>query len=154
MFANTSDAPVRYGSDSSALPSSSGLLGVSANVVANTSDYNCNLDAYMVANTSDHNCDLDANVVANTSDHNCHSTQLQARTLIAPSRVTLRGAWHQAGDNFESRHTTAQPREYDAEVLDSNGDLISSASENVLMFKPLTAIRFTYGHMLGEEKKE
>jgi hypothetical protein len=108
----------------------------------------------MFANTSDHKCELDANSASSTSDHISHSTQLQARTLIAPSRVTLKGAWHQAGDNFESRHTTAQTREYDVEVLDSNGDLITSASENVLIFKPLPAIRFTFGHMLGEEKKE
>ena len=142
MFANTSDAPARYGPDSGTLSSSSGTHGLPANMVANTSDHNCSLDACMVANTSDHNCNQDS------------STPLQARTLIAPSRVTLSGTWHQAGDNFEPRHTTAPSGEYDAEVLDSNGDLISSASENVLMFKSLTAIRFTYGHMLGEEKKE
>ena len=107
----------------------------------------------MVANTSDHNCDLDACVVANTSDHNCHSTQLQARTLIAPSRVTLRGAWHQAGDNFEPRHTTAQPREYDAEVLDLNGDLICSASENVLMFKLNSYSLYVRTHARGRKNK-
>ena len=100
---------------------------------------------------------LNPNMFANhnsTSEHSNPSTQLQARTLIAPSRVTLKGAWHQAGDNFESRHTTAPKGEYDAEVLDSNGDLITSASENVLIFKPLAPVLFKFGHMLGDENKE
>ena len=130
MFANISDAPARCGPDSGALSSSSGLFSCSANIVANTSDYNCNLDAYMVANTSDHNCNQD-------------STPLQARTLIAPSRVTLSGTWHQAGDNFESRQPcTAKSGDHDAELFDSNGDLIIDASESVLIFKPLAPIRF------------
>jgi hypothetical protein len=97
-------------------------------------------------------------MVANTSDHPCSSdstTPLQARTLIAPSRVTLSGTWHQAGDNFESREPrTAKSGDHDAELFDSNGDLITDASENVLIFKPLAPIRFEYGHMLGEENNE